>query len=110
MQYFLQPVPADNRKPPVIEDISYIGEATMEEKPLYPEEIKIHMINNRGTENTTYHKPKLIKILKSIFGINSVPGGKKSDLVRFLLEPGNLDKIEHNNIVYMRTKKLVQDK
>lgn len=98
MEYFLQPTRVDTREPPVMKDLQrYLEPKDMHDKPLYTTKIETRKINNRGNATNVYSKRELLKILRDVFGLKSVPGGKKSDVVRFLLEPGSLEKIEYNN-------------
>lgn len=63
--------------------------------PTYADPVDISRINirNRGS----YTKDALFKIIREIFDPKTLPGSKKTDAVRFLLEPDNLEKILYNN-------------
>lgn len=105
MEYFLQRVSVKEREPPVMRDFQeYLEPRGIHDNPPHTSKIEIRKINNRGKVENTYKKEELFKILLNVFGLKSVPGGKKSDVVQFLLEPGSIEKIEYNNWLHDQSR------
>ena len=99
MQYFLR----EENVAPTIQreyDYSVLEEIELDDKPLYQERIDINGLTNRG--KNSYTKDDIQKILLQLFGHKNLPGGQKSEAIKFILLPENLARVKYNNELYDR--------
>jgi len=78
-------------------DVSTLKEMELIDRPVYNHRIDISKITIGGPRSQSYKKKRLYTIVKKMFGIKTLGLNKKSDAVKFLLDPVRIDQIKYNN-------------